>query len=90
MIDKMKKLFAWVGIDGLLHILTCYAMMLALTPIIGFGIASYVTALAAALKEAYDYFVQKDNDVIAVGHDFACDGIGYILACLTILIHYFL
>ena len=26
MIDKMKKLFAWVGIDGLLHILTCYAL----------------------------------------------------------------
>lgn len=90
MMTFLKKLFTWVGVDGLLHILTCYAMMLALTPIIGFAVASYATALAAAFKEAFDYFVQKDNDIVAVGHDFACDAVGYVLACLTILIHSFL
>lgn len=88
--EKLKNAIKWVGVDGLLHILTCYAMMLALTPMIGFAVASYATALAAALKEAFDYFYQKDNDIVAVGHDFACDAVGYILACLTILIHSFL
>lgn len=86
----MKKLLKWIGTDGLLHFMVCYAMMLAFTPITGWVVASCTTALAAALKEAYDYFVEKDNDGVAVAHDFACDAVGYILACVTILIQYFL
>ena len=84
----MKKLFAWIAIDGLLHFLVCYAMMLSLSPILGFGMASYTTALAASLKEAYDYFIEKDNDGVAVSHDFICDLAGYLVASITILVHH--
>lgn len=83
--ESIKKIKEWVATDGLLHFLVCYAMILALTPIIGFY-ALIPTTIVAAAKEGYDFFIQKDNDKPQVIHDLICDGAGIILAYLTMLL----
>ena len=82
--EKLKNIIKWIGTDGLLHFLVCYAMILALTPIIGWW-ALIPTALVAAMKEGYDYHIEKDNDKQVV-HDLICDLAGIILAYLTMLL----
>ena len=83
--NKIKNAIKWIGTDGLLHFLICYAMMLALSPIIGWW-AILPTTIIAAAKEGYDFFIQKDNDKSQVIHDLICDGAGIIIAYLTMLL----
>lgn len=83
--EKIKNFFRWVGTDGLLHFLVCYAMMLALSPVIGFY-ALIPTAIVAAAKEGYDYHVQKDNNREQVVHDLICDAAGIAAAYATMAI----
>ena len=84
--ERLKKLIKWVAIDGLLHILVCYAMMLALTPMIGGWLAMLLTVIASAVKEAYDYYIQKDNNREQVIHDAICDVVGMLSAIITMLL----
>lgn len=84
--ERLKKLIKWVAIDGLLHILVCYAIMLALTPMIGGWLAMLITLVVSAIKEAYDYYIQEDNDREQVIHDAACDVVGMALAVATVMI----
>lgn len=88
MINFIKRVKSWIAIDGLLHFLVCYAMMLALSPIIGIGWATTVTFAFALGKEVYDVFIQKDNNYEQAGHDIICDLAGYFAALLTMLIWY--
>lgn len=83
--EKIKNAIRWIGTDGLLHFLICYAMVLALSPIIGWWAILPTTILAAA-KEGWDYFIQKDNDKPQVIHDLICDGAGIVLAYITMLL----
>lgn len=83
--ERIKKIIKWIATDGLLHFLVCYALMVALTPITGWW-ALLVTALAALSKEAWDYFVEKDNNKEQVIHDLICDGAGIVAAYITMLI----
>lgn len=82
----INKISKWVGTDGLLHFLVCYALMLTLTPVIGIWWTILATAIVTLSKEAWDYFYQKDNDKNAVLHDIICDACGIILAVLTMLV----
>ena len=83
--EKLKNIIKWIGVDGLLHFLICYAMMLALSPVMGWW-ALLLTATVAAAKEGYDYHVQKDNDKPQVVHDLICDAAGIVCAYLTMLL----
>ena len=83
--ESLKKIKEWVATDGLLHFLVCYALIVALTPIWGWW-TLLVTILVALGKEAWDYFVQKDNNKEQVVHDLICDGVGIVAAYLTILV----
>ena len=83
--ERLKNAIKWIGVDGLLHFLVCYAMMLALTPLMGFY-ALIPTALVAAAKEGYDYHIEKDNNREQVIHDLICDGAGVLCAYLTMLL----
>ena len=83
--EKLKNIIKWIGADGLLHFLVCYAMMLALTPLMGFY-ALIPTATVAAAKEGYDYHIEKDNNREQVIHDLICDGAGVLCAYITILL----
>lgn len=84
--ERLNKLIKWVAIDGTLHILVCYAIMLALTPMIGGWLAMLITVIASAVKEAYDYYIQKDNNREHVIHDAACDVVGMLSAIITMLL----
>lgn len=86
MLNKLKQLWRWVADDGLLHFLVCYAMMLALTPIIGIWWTLLTTTLIALAKEAWDYFYQKDNNKEQVIHDLICDASGMLGAVVTMVL----
>ena len=85
LLESLKKIKEWVATDGLLHFLVCYALIVALTPIWGWW-TLLVTILVALGKEAWDFFVEKDNNKEQVVHDLICDGIGIVLAFCTILV----
>ena len=85
LIESLKKIKEWVAIDGLLHFLVCYAIIVSLTPLIGWW-ALLLAILVALCKEAWDYFVEKDNNKEQVIHDLICDGVGIIIAYCTILV----
>ena len=82
----MKKLLKWVGSDGLLHFLATYVIQLTLTPVIGIWWALAIACVASVGKEAWDYFVEKDNNKEQVIHDLICDGVGILCSLVTVLI----
>lgn len=82
--ERLKNAIKWIGTDGLLHFLSCYALMLGLSPVIGWW-AALPTVIAAAAKEGYDYHIQKDNTKAQVVHDLLCDLAGIAAAYLTML-----
>ena len=82
--EKLKTICRWVGVDGLLHFLVCYAGVLAFSPVVGVWPALLIVAFAAVAKEAMDYFIEQDNDRAAVSHDLICDGVGILSAIVTI------
>jgi hypothetical protein len=84
--EKLKTICKWVGVDGLLHFLVCYAMMLAFTPVVGVWWAIFSVTAASLVKEWMDFFIQQDNDRDAVWHDFICDGAGILAALITMAI----
>ena len=84
--EKLKTICKWVGVDGLLHFLVCYGMMLAFTPIVGVWWAIFSVTLASLVKEAIDFFIQEDNDRDAAWHDFICDWAGILAAIITMAI----
>ena len=84
--DMLNKITAWVGTDGLLHFLVCYAMMLTLAPIVGMAWAVLTTTNIAILKEVIDFCIQKDNDISQVMHDLLCDVVGIVMAIVALAI----
>ena len=86
MLAKLKSIIKWVGTDGLLHFLVCYAIILTLTPIIGVWWTLLATAIIALGKEAVDFFIQKDNDKNAVLHDLILDACGILVAIIVMFI----
>ena len=85
MMKKLKEILYWVAIDGLLHFLVCYAVMLSLIPIIGIGLSVVTTISIAVLKEVYDS-LRGTNTLPQMYHDFICDAVGILLALLMQLI----
>lgn len=83
--EKIKNFFRWIGMDGLLHFLSCYSLM-SLALLVGIWWALLVTVLLAAVKEAYDYFIQKDNDVKSVRHDIIFDILGIVASLIMLLV----
>ena len=69
--------------DGLLHFLVCYALMLTLGPFFGNWIALGITLAFAFGKEAYDVFIEKDNNYQQAWHDLVCDFAGIVAALLV-------
>ena len=83
--EKLKTICRWVGVDGLLHFLVCYGMMLAFTPIIGVWWSLFAAVLASLVKEAIDS-IMNDSDECNAWHDLICDGAGVLAALITMAI----
>ena len=67
----------WIATDGLLHILVCAVISLAVLNLTGIVWLAMMTGVIPALaKEYYDVFVEKDNNLSQALHDLICDGIG--------------
>lgn len=81
---KVKEFIQWIATDGLLHLLVCYAIMLALTPVVGVWWATAATIAAAVGKETVDGM--KGASSGAIMHDLICDAAGLLLADCTIFI----
>lgn len=84
--EKIKNIFKWVAVDGLLHILCVFAIIMACTPIVGLWWSIGIAVIASALKEAYDVVIQQDNNKEQVIHDVICDGVGLVLALAVMLL----
>lgn len=84
--ETIKKMLKWVGIDGLLHFLVCYAMMLTFAPMIGLAWAVLATTGVAVLKEVWDFCIQKDNNEKQVMHDFVFDIVGILMAIVVLAV----
>ena len=52
---------------------------------IGIWLGLLMVMMASAIKEAYDYYIQKDNNREQVIHDAACDVVGMLSAIITML-----
>lgn len=83
--EKLKAICRWVGVDGLLHFLVCYGMVLAFTPIIGVWWSLFAAVLASLVKEAIDS-IMNDSDECNAAHDLICDGAGALAAIITMAI----
>lgn len=88
--DSIKQLYKYIANDGLLHILMCIVLMLSFYLIIGYLLSLLITIIFGLIKEIYDYFIQKDNNINQVKHDIICNGIGIIISSFIILLHYFI
>lgn len=84
--EKLKQAIKWIGTDGLLHFLACYAMMMTLVPLTGYTLAVIATSVTAIAKEAYDFLIQGEKDMLNARHDLICDAVGILLAILVMAI----
>jgi hypothetical protein len=82
--QKIEDMIKWVGIDGLLHLLVCWLVVLVVTPIRGIWLAILAAAVLSIGKEFWDMFIQKDNSKEQAIHDIICDGVGVLAGLLTI------
>ena len=76
--NLFKKIAEFIRVDGLLHILSCYAITISVS-IIDIIAALLCVSGVAILKEAYDLSYKK-NTVKESLHDILCDVIGVVLA----------
>ena len=82
--DTARAVLAWMRTDGIIHDLLCYSVFLTLAPFIGVAWARWITVALALGKEAFDVFVQKDNDWREALHDLTCDAAGILQAEMTV------
>lgn len=76
----MRNMMKWIATDGLLHILVCAVISLAILNLTGIVWLSMLAGIVPALaKEYYDVYVQKDNNFEQAAHDLICDAIGLII-----------
>lgn len=85
--NKLKQLCKWIENDGLLHILICIVLILSFYLIIGYVLSLFITIVFGLIKEIYDYFIQKDNNLNQIKHDVICNIIGIIISSIIILLH---
>lgn len=81
--EKIKRFFTWVAVDGLLHIETVALILLTFTPIVGFWWASLIAIVVCIGREAIQY-LRKKNTKEQVHHDMICNGIGYVLGSIAV------
>ena len=90
--EKLKTICRWIAVDGLLHILVCYSCMLTFMPIfLGLDLSAFIATILSAFiaiilsvgKEVIDA-IRGKNTKKQRQHDFICDGIGVVVAIVTI------
>ena len=80
----IKAFSAWVGIDGLLHALVNYSIMLAVYPIFSEPCSGMVAAFLVSIVASLVYDIFGDSCTVQQAwHDLLCDALGMSCAVLT-------
>ena len=77
----MKRIWAWIRRDGLLHIETCALIAILFGIILPWWAAGIIALLAGIGKELWD-----TKHGVANWHDAICDFIGVVIGTAIILI----
>lgn len=88
--EFLNKLWSFVRVDGLKHIVGCILLTFALGWIRPMWITALVVILVGLGKEVYDYFLKKDYMPIGevlrdAAHNLICDCVGVTVGYLFIL-----
>ena len=79
----MKKIINYIGTDGLLHILACYAISVTCGIYLNAGLALFIAVFAGVLKEViWDGWLHKGTFEIK---DLLCDLIGAVAGFFVLL-----
>jgi len=79
----MKRLFNWIGSDGLMHIMACFGMTAALGNYVNAGMALFISSFIGFLKEiVWDARLGKGE---FQWKDIVCDLIGAFAGFLIVL-----
>lgn len=82
----MKRILQWIATDGLLHILMCATISLAVLNITDRLWLALVAGIIPAIgKEVWDVYIQKDNNYEQAAHDLICDAIGLLITVVVYL-----
>lgn len=79
----VEKIRSWIRQDGLLHILACAVLFLALCGFVPALVALGLTVLAGVLKEVVDGVTGMGTASL---HDILCDLMGIVLGIIIHLI----
>ena len=83
----VRKLWNWIGIDGLLHFLVSAMIVQTVYLVLDTPILAIVIAVIAGLsKEVWDVLIQKDNTIKQALHDVVCNIIGITFGTLTYIL----
>ena len=85
-LDFIKKGWAWIATDGLLHFAFSALLILIAFPIIKWWSLLFAL-LIGVLKEVYDIIVKKRDPKLSI-HDLICDCKGIVMTIILILVGY--
>lgn len=80
-----EKVWRWVRVDGLLHILAVYAIVLTFCGPVSWWVADLIAIGVFILKEVLDFITKKGTPE---WHDIICDLAGLLLADGVIWLHW--
>lgn len=84
----MKKIINYIGTDGLLHILACYAIAVTAGIYLNPGLALFVAVFCGVLKEVvWDGWMKKGSFELK---DLLCDLMGAVAGFIVLLPNLFL
>lgn len=80
--DFLKKIWAWMRTDGLLHLTCSFVIFVFLCLVMPVWVATLITLWVGVWKEFYD----RSNGGVAEWHDILCDAIGVVLGIIFIVL----
>ena len=75
----MNKLFAWMGNDGMMHVIMSATIACLLSLVLPIGLAAVITLMVGVAKELYD---AKSGKGCCEVKDIVCDIVGILIGIL--------
>lgn len=85
-VNKIKKIYEYISVDGLLHILTSMDLLLLFYLFTNYILSLIFTIIICIIKEIYDYFIVKSNNIDQIKHDIICDLLGIFIISFVLII----
>lgn len=85
-VNKIKKIYEYISVDGLLHILMSMDLLLLFYLFTNYILSLIFTIIIGVIKEIYDYFIVKSNNINQIKHDIVCDLLGIFIISFVLII----